>query len=282
MLWMFMHPNANRIFAAALLLTSMALPGLARADHFDPPYTARAMVTGTRPETRPAGFIDCLDDVLVKVSGDPHLIGDPRIKRFEKDAGKLVTGFHYRDQLEGIPIHDEQGTRDRAFDLICDFNRPGIDRILHALGEKPWLGPRPRLAVFVGILTSRGPFVLASDGDRGPDQRDSLATAANKRGIPAVLPTTAMLTERQIDFHKLESSKAIRLDVAAKAAGADLPLAGTMVWSDRPPAGWITRWRFDWRGHTYRWGGAGISFDESFRRGFQGVAQILSGHGAPQ
>jgi hypothetical protein len=274
-----MRIRLSSIVLALIFGSAIAAPAL--ADHFDPPYTARAMVTGTRPETRPAGFVDCLRDVLVKVSGNPHLIGDPRIESFDREAGKLVTGFHYRDQLEGIPIHDEQGTRDRAFDLICDFNRAGVDRILHALGDKPWLGPRPTLAVFVGIRTMRGPFVLATDSERGPDQRDSLATAANKRGIPAILPTSAMLAERHIDFHKLESPQGLRLDMAAKAAGGDLPLVGTLVWSDRP-AGWTTRWRFDWHGRTYHWGAAGVSFDEAFRRGIQGVAQILSGHGAPQ
>jgi len=69
-------------------------------------------------------------------------------------------------------------------------------------------------------------------------------------------------------------------DLAAKAAGGDLPLWGTLVWKDKP-AGWKTQWSFGWRGHVYRWVAAGISFDEAFRRGFEGAAQIMSGHGAP-
>lgn len=268
------------ILGAALLSVAATGPRAAQADSFDGIYTARAMVTGTRAETRPAGFADCLDDVLVKVSGDPRLIGDPRVKRLEPTAGKLVTGFRYHDQLEGIPIHDEQGTRDRAFDLICDFDRAGVDRILHALGEAPWRGHRPRLAMFIGVTTLRGPFVLAADGDRGMDMLGSLATAANKRGLPEVLPDVAQLTRNRIDFHQVETARPSGFAAAARDVGAEMPLVGTLTWSDRP-AGWVTRWRFEWRGHLYRWGGKGISFDEAFRRGFQGVLQILSGHGAP-
>src|SRR5579862_8972233 len=109
---------AVRRIALIALLILIALPGLAFAKEpfavtFDGPYTSRAMVTGTRPSTRPAGFADCLDDVLVKVSGNPHLIGDQRLKPYERQAGKWVVKFSYHDQLEGIPIHDEQGTRDR-------------------------------------------------------------------------------------------------------------------------------------------------------------------------
>ena len=272
-----------RVAAALLIAAAIPVKGFAKepfAVTFDPPYTARAMVTGTRPETRPAGFADALHDVLVKVSGDPRLIGDPRVKPFEHDAGKLVARYSYHDQLEGIPIHDEQGTRDRAFDLICDFKPAAIDAILKRLGDAPWKGARPRLAIFVGVKTARGPFVLASDGERGIDQRISLATAANKRGIEAVVPSTQVLTERKIDYHMLDSPKPIRLDFAAKAAGGELPLWGTLEWKD-DPAGWKTNWRFGWQGREYRWHGAGISFDEAFREGFMGVAQIASGHGAP-
>lgn len=268
------------ILGAALLAIFAAEPGTARADSFDGPYTARAMVTGTRAETRPAGFADCLDDVVVKVSGDPRLIGDPQLKPFERSAGKLVTGFRYHDQLEGIPIHDEQGTRDRAFDLICDFEPARVDRILHTLGETPWHGHRPRLAMFIGVTTLRGPYVFAADGDRGMDMLGSLATAANKRGIPVILPNVAQLARNQVDFARIESAKPDNFAAAAKDVGAEMPLVGTLTWADRP-AGWVTRWRFEWRGRVYRWGGKGISFDEAFRRGVMGVAQILSGHGAP-
>jgi hypothetical protein len=275
-------PLRTALFAMPIAI-ALALPASSKepfAVTFDGPYTSRAMVTGTRPETRPAGFADCLDDVLVKVSGNPALIGDRRLKPYERQAGQWVEHYSYHDQLEGIPIHDEQGTRDRAFDLVCEFKSAAIDRILHKLGEVPWKGPRPKLAVFAGVSTARGPFVLASDGERGVDQRIAFATAANKRGLVGILPSSDVVDSRKIDFHKLDSSKPIRLDLAAKAAGGDLPLWGTLVWKDKP-AGWKTQWSFGWRGHVYRWVAAGISFDEAFRRGFEGAAQIMSGHGAP-
>jgi hypothetical protein len=276
-----MNRISKSTLAALSLTLAAAWPGAPRADSFDAPYTARAMVTGTRPDTRPAGFADCLEDALVKVSGDPRLIGDHRLAPYKRHAGKWVVHFRYRDQLEGIPIHDEQGTRDRAFDLICDFDHAAINRILHALGDKPWLGERPRLAMFLGVRTALGPYVLAIDGERGIDQRDSVATAANKRGIPVVLPNQAFLDQSHIDFFRIAAAdSAIDLDEAARAAGGQVPLWGTLVFGQHP-IGWISQWHFRWRGKLYRWGGRGISFDEAFRRGVMGVAQILSGHGAP-
>jgi hypothetical protein len=36
-------------------------------------------------------------------TGDPRLIGDPRVAKLAEDAGSMVPEFHYRDRLEGIP-----------------------------------------------------------------------------------------------------------------------------------------------------------------------------------
>jgi hypothetical protein len=53
-----------------------------------------------------------------------------------------------------------------------------------------------------------------------------------------------------------------------------------LVWDDRD-LGWATRWQMDWRGQTHRWQIRGVTFDETFRRGIGGAAQILSGNGDP-
>src|SRR5436190_19371081 len=80
-------------------------------------YQAKPIVTGTGETNRKLGFALAFKDVLVKVSGDPRLLNDPRVEDLSKDAGSLVAGFHYRDRMEGIPIHDEQGSHDRPHDL---------------------------------------------------------------------------------------------------------------------------------------------------------------------
>jgi hypothetical protein len=37
----------------------------------------------------------------------------------------------------------------------------------------------------------------------------------------------------------------------------------------------------DWNGRMHRWQLRGVTFDEAFRRGIGGAAQILSGNGDP-
>ena len=90
------------------------------------------------------GFPLCLEQVLVKVSGDPRLIGDPEVATLAGQAATFVTDFAFRDRMAGIPVHDEQGTRDRPYDLTVRFDPAKIDAALRSLGREPWSASRPR------------------------------------------------------------------------------------------------------------------------------------------
>ncbi len=262
---------------AALLILPLAARAVLTAEAL---YSSRTIVTGTREENRPAGFANCIEDVLVKVSGDAHLLDDPRLDPIKADAGRLVTAIRYHDRMEGIPHHDEQGTRDRPYDLFVTFDKDGIDAALASLGLKPWTGPRPKIAVFLGIRTARGDYVLAFDGERGIDQRESLDAAATRRGLEEALPSQAQLDARKIDFDGLAEGPPADEDRAAREAGGDRALSGTLAWNDAT-LGWTIQWRFRDGGQTYAWGAKGVSFDVAFRKGFEGVETIVSGHGSP-
>ena len=42
---------------------------------------------------------------------------------------------------------------------------------------EPWLTPRPRLVVFLGVRNATGAFVLSADGGKGSDMRNSFTAA---------------------------------------------------------------------------------------------------------
>jgi hypothetical protein len=63
-------------FLAATVLLGCDIAGAADVDDL---YRARTIVTGQGEESRRVGFPVCLEQVLIKVSGDPRLIGDPRV-----------------------------------------------------------------------------------------------------------------------------------------------------------------------------------------------------------
>jgi hypothetical protein len=121
--------------------------------------------------------------------------------------------------------------------------------------------------------------MISRDAERARDQRDALAAAAAKRGLPIVLPSASALTN--LTFEQLRDAEFSRLDAVAQATGGDTTLAGQLVFMEKSLR-WNARWRLAWQGTTYRWGFTRVTFDDAFRDALGGAAQILSGHGKPK
>ena len=262
--------------AAALL----CLAGIAsvRADEL---YRAQTIVTGTGEPNRMEALGPCLEEVLVKVSGAQKLAGDARLAPYKAKAKDDVSAYSYHDQMSGIPIHDEQGTRDRPYDLTVDFDPTKIADVLKQLGVKPWLAHRPVIAVFAGLQQGANGYVIAADGDRGSDQRDSLQGTATRRGVPIVLPAANDLAKSGLDAAKLTKAEPSSLAGLVAGKGSEATLIGQLAWNDRK-LDWSAQWRLDFEGKTHRWRLSAPTYDEAFRRGIGGVAQLMSGNGEPK
>ena len=243
-------------------------------------YRAQAIVTGQGETNRIIGFASCLEDVLIKVSGAQKLAGDRRLAAYKSKAKGFVRAFSYHDQMSGTPTRDEQGTRDRPYDLIVDFDEKKIDDILKALGLKPWLSRRPVLGVFVEMQQGLKKYMVTADADQTELQRESLLEAAGKRGMTIVLPSVAALAKLSINGVELRTMTSSTLASVAAQQGGEIALVGRLVWVDRE-LGWATQWQMDWQSRTHRWQVRGVTFDEAFRRGIGGAAQILSNNDGP-
>jgi hypothetical protein len=252
--------------------------GSSRADDL---YRAQTIVTGTGEPNRIEALGPCLEDVLIKVSGMQKLAGDARLAPYKAKAKDDVRGYSYHDQMSGIPIHDEQGTRDRPYDLTVDFDPAKISDVLKQLGVKPWTAHRPVIAVFAGLQQGANNYLIAADGDRGSDQRDSLLGTAAKRGVPIVLPAANDVTKSGIDAVKLAKVDPSSLASLVAGRGSEATLVGQLAWNDRK-LDWSAQWRLDFEGKTHRWQVRAPTYDEAFRRGIGGVAQLLSGNGEPR
>jgi uncharacterized protein len=243
-------------------------------------YQAQTIVTGQGEANRSIGFASCLEDVLIKVSGALQLAGDPRLAAYKARAADFVTSYSYHDQMSGLPKGDEQGTRDRPYDLSADFDAGKINGILDAVGLKPWLWQRPVLAVLVEMEQGASRYVVTSDARQSDLQRDSLRAAAAKRGMTIVLPDVAAWTTTNGGGAPLAALPPTTLAAGATALGAEVALVGRLVW-DESEFEWATEWRMDWQGRSHRWQRRGITFDDAFRQGIGGAAQVLSGSGDP-
>lgn len=158
------------------------------AETVDSLYQSQTIVTGQGEVNRQIGFKTCLDAVLVRVSGDQRLAKKPEMAALRDKAGSFVAEFRYHDRLEGIPVHDEQGTHDRPHDLTCLYKPDAIDPVLAALGSKPWLAERPRLAIFLAAEQGTRQFALTADDQRGAAMRESFVNATGPLVMRIVFP----------------------------------------------------------------------------------------------
>jgi hypothetical protein len=243
-------------------------------------YQAKPIVTGTGEKNRQIGFALAFEDMLVKVSGDPRLIGDPRVAELAKNAGAMVKEFRYRDRMEGIPIHDEQGSHDRPHDLTTIFYSDKIDAVLASLGSRLWTAPRPTITLILGVRNGDQTFVLSSDGQRGVDMRDSLQQASVKVAIPATLPSSAEIDAAGLTEATLAAADQATLEEIAARSGGAYALIGSLTWN-AAELGWIADWKIRFEGKAYAWQIRGVSFDDAFRNAIRGTAQVLSGNGNP-
>ena len=261
----------------AVLISCLATTAAAGDDL----YSAQTVVTGRGEANRAIGFAACLEDVLIKVSGAVKLAGDPHLAAYQSRAGDFVKSHSYHDQMSGTPTRDEQGTRDRPYDLTVEFDEGKIDDLLKTLGLTPWRSHRPVLAAFVGMEQgARNTIIMADAGLSAAAPREALLAAATRRGLTIVLPDVATLAKSGIDGTTLAKMPTSALAARAAEMGGEVALVGRLKWNDSDLE-WTTDWQMEWQGRNHRWQVRSVTFDEAFRRALGGAAQILSGNGDP-
>jgi uncharacterized protein len=272
--------GATAIIVSMSLVAALTCCSGSMAAAADDLYRAQAVVTGQGEANRMIGFGSCLEDVLIKVSGAQKLAGDPRLGAYKSRAADFVRADRYHDQMSGTPTRDEQGTRDRPYDLIVDFDEEKIDDLLTALGLKPWLSRRPILGVFVEMELGPRKYIVTADAEQSAAPRDSLLAAAEKRGMTIVLPGVAALAKSGVSGAELNMVPSSTLGSLAAGQGGEVTLVGRLVWDDHE-LGWVAEWHMEWQGRPRRWQLRAVTFDEVFRRAIGDAAQVLSNNGEP-
>ena len=234
--------------ALAALACLLAMPAGAQGM-----LEGRAIVTGMDERSRPKGVRTGLREVLARVAGDPNMAGDPRVDSLDVDG--MLLSFAYVDRMGHLPRQDEQGSRDRPYDLYTYWDPAAVRDALRSLGSAPWpLAERPVVTVRVRVAPRVGePFVLAPDTDVDERHRAALLAAGGRFGV------------------------VLRIDPAPDRSDAGPGTAfldGTMNWRDGE--GWQAEWALDWEGRTRAWNVAGVSFDEAYRNGVGEAARQMS------
>ena len=275
-----MNGFQRKVYAALISITILSLswPAQSGPQTTRNPdlYQASTIVTGRRDMTRIPGIEECFRIVMVKSSGNPKILDDPKVAGFASKASDFVDDFHYHDRMSGIPVHDEQGSRDRPYDLTVDFSAKSIDVILNQLKSRVWT-ERPKIVAFIAVDFQSNSFLLANDERLGIDQRDALMASASRIGIPLLIPSSEIFDKANLDVGSLSKVTRTTLVNAAKTEGGQAALIGQLVWNEEKLA-WSANWRLYAKNANYRWKIDGVNFDGAYRDAIGNTAQILSGN----
>ncbi len=177
----------RRLALAALIAASTASDAAPATEDL---YSATVIVTGRdNLSERERGIAEAVAAVLVRVSADPEVGRRFEARASRPDAADFVVDLDYVDRKEGIQISDEQGARDRSFELTVAFEPKAIDALLADLNAAPWPAPRSVLPVDLTVRTQAKSYRLTVAGDDGYAQRLSLLDAADDLGLAVELPS---------------------------------------------------------------------------------------------
>jgi uncharacterized protein len=257
-----------------LIALLVLVSAIVHADPVPDLYRTETVVTGAEEPERTRGFRVGLADVVVKLTGDVRLAESDKLAPLLERPHALVEQFEYEDRMKNLPVRDEQGTRQRPHFLRMRFKATALDEALSRLGLAKWANDRPLLAVWLGVKTAIGSFVVTRSG-RDYGQRVVLMETAQRRGILVQLPEGDG-SSVAVTFDDIAADEFEKMAGASKAADAwlsgDLSLTESGYWD-------IT-WRLRWKDQVHVWTKSGVSFDVAIKDGLQTSALILSGNRA--
>ncbi|MGE0230367.1 MAG: DUF2066 domain-containing protein [Flavobacteriaceae bacterium] len=256
------------LYRTIALVLVLLMPVRAAAEIVADLYQAKALVTGTEEPERSRGFRAALADVAVKITGDTALERDTRLEGLLARAPELVASYTYEDRMKGIPVHDEQGTRERPHILTVTFDTERLDAAIATLGYRRWSEDRPVVAVWLGIGAANGNYVLGSGGSAGYGQRAVLTESAARRGLPIRLPAEG---QSAITYEDVAGRRPAVFRASPPEAAAHL--LGTLI-----PGGdgyWTMEWTLRHAGQETLWRLRGVTFDQALKSGIDTTVGLL-------
>lgn len=221
-------------------------------------YAAAVAVPDRDDETRAAAFRDALAAVLVKVSGDRRVAGQPEAYDVLEVAPLLVQQYRYTDDGE----------------LWTKFDGAALEQAMRQSGLPVWGADRPAVLLWLAVDWGGGRRGVVSAADDN-ELRRAIERVASSRGLPLVLPLFDSTDRDLMSFSDLWGGFSDKVDAASARYDADIRLVGRA--SRGAGSRLFVRWRLDLGGVEEQWEG-GLS--AGLHRAADELAQRFATRGA--
>ena len=228
-------------------------------------YVVQVPVENQDREVRLEALKQAFEEVLVRVTGDGSVAGNPEAEALLRMAPSFVQRFRY---LRPEAPQQEEAP---AWMLRVVFDGRRIERALSERGLPVWGRDRPAVLAWVAVLDGGRRYLIGEQSHE--PEREVLRDEARRRGVPLMFPLLDLQDQRQVRIADLVGGFEEPIDAASQRYASDAVLIGTVR---RAGAAWLGRWRLREGDETARFESTADTLEGVLRQGIDGAASWLA------
>ncbi len=251
------------------ILLALLLPLPAGAVRVENLYSAGVEVADKGGEAREEGFRRALEQILLKVSGSMSVLDEPALQPMLDTPARHVQQYRYEEIEDGDPAEGNEPAP--AYRLEVLFNQSRLESELRERGVVVWGPYRPEVLVWLAYDDGRERLLVGADDESG--MNEALNTAADKRGLPLLLPLLDTDDRRRIEYIDVKGGFFDSVRKASERYGAEIVLVGNVR---RTGGDWRGDWTLLQADERRGWQTRADSADEVVQIGVGRLAEYLS------
>jgi hypothetical protein len=234
-------------------LLAVELPLQAMAD--TALYQAILPVNSQTATERQKLLPQAMAQVLIKVSGNPHLADNANVRNYLTQAARYIQQYHYANSSGAKPM------------LLITFNATAIDNVLQKFGQPKWAGERSSILIWLATETN-GNHVVVDEIDK---IGQLVKLTAQQYGIPVIFPANDLEDMQQVTIDNLWAPNINPILQTMKRYQADKILAGRITQINSQA--WSIQWQVGNSQELHSVNANATSLDDVIQQGF---GQVLS------
>ena len=249
----------TRLAVIGAVLCLLSLSSLTMAG--DNLFEADVPVEGQQPDLRAGYMKTALQEVLVRVTGQPDVLKRPAVRALLDSPERLVEQYRYYTQPESTPPR---------LMLRVRFDGAAVQQALRAQGVAYWgNSERPEVLLWLAVEDSGTRYIVSAQDDT--DAYGELQQAARQRGIPLLLPLLDLEDQGKVRFTDIWGGFFDGIGAASARYNPGAVLIGRL---NRGQSGnWVARWDLQDGGS---WSGRGEQLGDALQSGIDTLSERLA------
>lgn len=231
-------------------------------------YEGRVPVKDFSARVRQKALPAALQQVFIKVSGNPGVTTLSAMQTSLNNANSLVNSYSYIERI------DEGGNK--ILLLNVKFDSSGIEQLLRSANQAIWSTNRPLILVWLKISERDGKNEIVSEDD----SRFSvpLQDSACSRGVPILLPLMDLQDVNNVDISDIQNFNLAAIQIASERYHQGAILIGN-IYQDLNN-NWHSKWLFSFRNSKINWTIGGKNSEKIMQTAVNYVADELASRAA--